>query len=528
MLDGLFSRQSFVVGAHLGSGMTRGPGGPVLLLLVVALATPAVYGQSKNAFDQPTEETNQSTKAHGVSALLAAAESATPVAVSPSSVGRPKYSFLRHNEDWSGFAGQDTSQTGDLFDSIKYIPLSDDGSVWVSLGGHIRIRTESWGRFGFGAATNHNDNFTLARLAVHSDIHFGKNFRVFLEGKTAGSTRRDLPGGHRTLDVDSLALEQAFFDLTLPSSKGEASLTIRGGRQALLFGKQRLVSPLPWSNTLRRWDGVSLIIKTRDGWKITGFYAQFVPVQKYTFNDADAQTEFSGIYATNKADGIDLYWLYLDKSDTTIVFNGTMGDEQRHTVGGRLWGKSQDKVFDYDIEGAYQFGDVGSADISAYMLAVELGLNLKGGLRVHFGFDYASGDEKASDSKVETFNHLFPLGHAFLGYIDTIGRQNILDFSAGVTLKPIDKLIMKLTGHFFYRADDSDSLYNAGGGIARAGGTGLDRKVGQEIDLTLKYPFTRHITGTLGYSHFFADTFLEQSGAHKDIDFLYLIMQYTF
>ena len=37
----------------------------------------------------------------------------------------------------------------------------------------------------------------------------------------------------------------------------DATLTLRPGRQMLLFGKQRLVSPLDWSNTMRAWDGVS-------------------------------------------------------------------------------------------------------------------------------------------------------------------------------------------------------------------------------------------------------------------------------
>ena len=34
------------------------------------------------------------------------------------------------------------------------------------------------------------------------------------------------------------------------------------------------------------------------GWSITGFYTHFAPVKKYDFNDADAGTQFFGVYAT--------------------------------------------------------------------------------------------------------------------------------------------------------------------------------------------------------------------------------------
>jgi hypothetical protein len=147
--------------------------------------------------------------------------------------------------------------------------------------------------------------------------------------------------------------------------------------------------------------------------------------------------------------------------------------------------------------------------------------------RVHLGFDYASGDDSPGGD-VETFNQLFPLGHAYFGWIDAVGRQNIIDVSPGVTFKPMDKMVVKLNGHFFWRAEEADALYNAGGAAIRAGGAGTPREVGSEIDLTVKYQFDRHLSGVIGYSHLFAGDFLEATGSHSDMDFGYLILQYTF
>jgi len=146
--------------------------------------------------------------------------------------------------------------------------------------------------------------------------------------------------------------------------------------------------------------------------------------------------------------------------------------------------------------------------------------------RLHVGFDYASGDDSNDDGDVETFNQLFPLGHAFFGYVDAVGRQNMIDLGAGVSLKPADRLTVALVDHNFWRADDA--LYNAAGGVVRAGALGSSSEVGNELDLTVKYALDRHAMVLLGYSHLFAGDFIEESGPDDDIDFAYVSVQYTF
>ena len=78
--------------------------------------------------------------------------------------------------------------------------------------------------------------------------------------------------------------------------------------------------------------------------------------------------------------------------------------------------------------------------------------------RLWLGFDYGSGDSNPADDKLETFDQLFPLGHTYLGYIDIVGRQNIIDVSLGLDLKPTKKTGFKLAHHFFWRAESTDAL----------------------------------------------------------------------
>ncbi len=445
--------------------------------------------------------------------------------VSAESAERPKLNVLRFNEDWSALKAIPEEEHKPL-DAFKYIPLDDDGQVWFSLGGQARERFESFSNFGFGEAND--DTYFLTRLRLHGDLHVSEYFRIFAEGKAAFSSERDLPGGARTLDVDELDVQNAFIDLNLPGDDFKGFL--RFGRQEMAFGKQRLISPLDWSNTRRTFDGV-LGQVTVDDWTVSAFYTLPTSILKYDFNHVDDDKTFYGLYGSGKlcdAASLDAYFLGLNNE--AVTFNGTTGEEDRYTVGARVWGKLAEAPVDYDLETAYQFGDVGPGDIHAFMVASQLGYQFTEAdfkPRVFVGFDYASGDD-ALGGDVETFNQLFPLGHAYLGWIDVVGRQNVMDLSGGVSFKPEKKTTAIVTGHYFWRASQDDSLYNAGGGVVRAGAAGSSQDIGMELDVLVKHALNTNTMLLAGYSHFFPQDFISESGSSKDIDFVYTSVQWTF
>ncbi|MBA2435044.1 MAG: alginate export family protein [Chthoniobacterales bacterium] len=440
---------------------------------------------------------------------------------------RPPYNPVsRWKEDWSGLRGRDRNTTGDAFDPLKFIPFNEDGSIWLSLGGGLRGRLEHFSNFNFNPSLD--ATYFLYHLLLHGDLHITKFVRVYIEGIDAQHSERNLPGGLRATDVNSADLNQAFLDLNFPVADG--TLTLRGGRQSFAFGKQRLVSPLPWGNAYRHWDGVTAIVESH-GWNATGFWSEFAPVDKYDFDEPDGQTKLFGLYVTHGKPvdplALDVYFLGLDKNDP-VTFNRTTGDEERYTIGGRVFGAFHG--FDYEVENAYQFGSVGSGDVSAWMLATEAGYTCKNAPlapRLWLGFDYASGDDGAGGD-VGTFNQLFPLGHAYFGYADVIGRQNIVDIHPGFSVKVGEKLTAKTEGHFFWRAEAADALYNAGGGVVRPGAPGTSTEVGSEVDVVANYKFGRHLDLELGYSHFFPGNFIKQTGPDEDIDFFYLQTQFYF
>ncbi len=443
----------------------------------------------------------------------------------PVAVRLPSYHNVRYEEDWAGLA--DDQRHG--WNALKSVPLDAAGRVRFTAGGQLRGRAEFWDNFGFSPSPAADDSFGLLRLRLHGDLAAGPYVRVFIEGKSALADGRSLPGGNRTLDTDSAELQNALLDIRLPL-EGPTSLTFRLGRQELQFGRQRLVSPLDWSNTRpRSFDGLRGIVRY-GGWRADAFWSRHVVNRKYRFNNHEG-ADFFGLYAAGPLGGsgwtLDTYWLGLE--DESKAFLGHRGTERRQTAGARL--AATRNSFDLDLESAFQWGTFADQEIRAWMLAVQVGRPFSGvrfSPRVSVGFDYASGDDSPSNDRLGTFNQLFPLGHAYLGYADFVGRQNIADFNQGLSLALMPKVTAKVEQHWFWRAAEADALYNAGAGVVRPGAPGTPRRVGSELDLTLDIKLNRHLAAGGGYTRFFAGPFLAATGPSEDLNFTYVQLQWTF
>jgi hypothetical protein len=108
-------------------------------------------------------------------------------------------SAVRYDEDWSVLRGWDLSQTDDFWDRVKFIPLTKDQNVWLTLGGQVRERLEYFNEFEFDAsAPEVSDAYLLSRFRLSADLHVSRYFRIFAEGKSALSTDRKLLGGNTT------------------------------------------------------------------------------------------------------------------------------------------------------------------------------------------------------------------------------------------------------------------------------------------------------------------------------------------
>jgi hypothetical protein len=441
----------------------------------------------------------------------------------------PKYLNLRYDEDFSYLDGPEGSYRSDLFDPVKWIHITDD--LTLTIGGEFRARLESETNKAYGSTEPAQDTFFLHRYFLHFDLRYRKLARVFVQGIHSQIEDRDLAllGIHE----NRWDLQQGFFDIRVLGE--EVPLTIRVGRQELQYGKQRLISPLDWSNNRRKFDAAKIFYQ-HEKFDIDFFYARPVPISvaEGLHRKPDTLREeahFYGVYTTLKAipnHTIDLYFLGLNDKGRRVNANGRAGDQSIYTIGGRIGGKTGQ--LDYDGELAGQWGKFAGDTVHAWMGAAEAGYTFEtcpGVPRLGIGFDYASGDDNPRDGTHDTFNQLFPFSHYYLGFIDATARQNILASNVNLTFKPVKKVTTRLAWYTFWNDAKRDALYNAGGAAVRRnvfGGAGHD--IGNELDLTIKYAMDAHQSVLFGYSHFWGNNFIRATGPSEDADYLYL--QYAF
>ncbi|OLI69651.1 hypothetical protein IXO151_14745, partial [Xanthomonas oryzae pv. oryzae] len=85
---------------------------------------------------------------------------------------------VRWAEDWSYL--KDPSKRKIPFDPLKYIPLNEDGDVYVSLSNELRVRSNTLTNPGL-VPGRHSQQQYLLRAFFGADFHVGEHFRLYTE-----------------------------------------------------------------------------------------------------------------------------------------------------------------------------------------------------------------------------------------------------------------------------------------------------------------------------------------------------------
>ncbi len=300
------------------------------------------------------------------------------------------FSLERWEEDYSYL--KDPSQRSDLWDPIKYIPLNKEGDANLSFGFQARYRYDYFNNRSFGPGVNDEDGFHLQRYLFHMDAHLGPNLRAFVQVDSSRLDGRE--GGPRYGDADDFDLQQGFIDLKT-SDDSNPYAYLRLGRQELVYGAQRLISPDDWRNVRRSFDGAKLSVSVPND-TIDFFLVRPVLIEKEQFDNDDPGTVFAGVYNVTSLPKVifegnsklELYLLALYQTRSSTA----KADVDTYTLGSRF--ETTPKPFDFDIEADYQFGDNESSSISAWSVATEAGYTLESAAftpRASIGLDIASG-----------------------------------------------------------------------------------------------------------------------------------------
>jgi hypothetical protein len=235
---------------------------------------------------------------------------------------------LRYEEDWR--PTREGLPAEKIFSPVKYIiPLDPLGRAYLSMGGEIRERYEYTDDPAWGDDPQDERGVFLQRYVLHGDLHVGPSVRLFCQLLSALENGR--AGGGSPVDEFKLTAQNAFVDLGDPER-----LVLRGGRQEVVLGSERLVSVREGPNVRRKFDGVRVLGKTA-GWQWSPMWLK--PAEDDT-GILDDQTDDSrtlwgldivGAPLILPRGSVDLY--YLGFRDKEAGYEQGEGGETRHSEG---------------------------------------------------------------------------------------------------------------------------------------------------------------------------------------------------
>jgi len=417
------------------------------------------------------------------------------------------------------------------------------GDFTYSAGGELRYRYMNEANRLRPGGPGRSD-YDLWRFTPYIKADYNDFIGGYVQAIDASMFGLDAPYTATPLDINRTDILQMYAELNL-GEVGDGKLKYRYGRQLLQYGSQRLLSPLGWANTMRNFEGHKMMY-TNSNWDIDAFSMQSVNAtsgninRPYSFDQANMSRQISGVYSTYKGvenNTYDFYYLYFDERNSSP----TLMDGRRHTAGTRIAGKQPIKegkklvgTWNWDVEGAYQFGqdNFGSSDyrgVQAGMLGALGGYTFEDVLwKPSLGsiFYYGSGDKDPTTGNITTFNTLYPLGHAYWGQIDNLSGQNLLDYGVQFGVKPHTKFNVVSQWHYFDQAQSTDRIYNVAGAALPGSGKG---NPGNELDIVGTYTYSKSFNLQTGYFWFFyGDAINKGPLARSDAEQFYLQLTYSF
>lgn len=470
------------------------------------------------------------TLAHGAAVAQEAVQSTTQPAQQPSGAAPTSQPVEPPGDPHSYFTTRAISATPApdppnyvhrASELAEWFGAEDAASLsWLDVGLEQNTRYEH--RQNYYPAGNLNDNRFLMRNRAYVGIReIVDPLRFGFEFQDARAFGNDFP--ETTGDVDENDILQAFGELYFKNAFADKHpLSFRVGRQSFDLVNRRLVARNGFRNSTNNFDG----FRVRAGdentpWEIN--ILAMMPVERFArqLDQPDDERWFYGLTGEfRQLDPGILFKPYYFVLDTDRKgFN--QYDRELHTVGLNVFGLLGESGFDYDVDGAWQFGKSERRNHRAFATHAELGYTFVNTWepRLAAFVDYASGDRHPFDRTNERFDRLFGASHLFYAPTDMFTRENLIQPGLRGTIKPIKGLTIESFYRAYWLASDSDTwspnnvraLYGRNGDF-----------IGHGLDLIAIFQVTHQLTIEIGYSHLTAGEFVQNLPNGDDSDFFYV------
>jgi hypothetical protein len=365
---------------------------------------------------------------------------------------RPALLSQRWQEDWSVLA--DPALRTEPFDALKYIPLSDDGTAYLSFGANVRERVESLDAALFGVAQHKSNTYLLDRLEVDADLHVD-GWQAFVQLQDDRAPGKISIG---PADADMFDLEQAF--IAHVGDLGDGVLKLRVGRQEFGFDLERFVSTRDGPNVRQAFDALWGDYEIGD-WRIISFAShptQYLNVA--AFDDyLDRDLVLDGFRVERRGVGPgDLAVYYLRYQNNAAHFAGASGREERNAVDihytASLGGVS------VDSEAMGQQGTIAGRPLLAWAFGGRVGYTFADAMwkpHPYLQFDAGSGNT-SKNGTFGTFNPLFPNG-TYFPLAGLTSYANLIHFKPAVIVTPTRNLTLQAAVGLQWRETTNDAVY---------------------------------------------------------------------
>jgi hypothetical protein len=397
---------------------------------------------------------------------------------------------------------------------------------------------QQWVRLGIGYDLSPDVNFYME---IIDSTAWGGNGSTLNAGNGgdplnhACSNNLSAAGAAQTGNGCRLGVRAAY--VLVRNLAGVQGLSMKAGRQYLIFGNHSLFGHFDWANTGYSHDGIQFQYANKNFESHLGWFRnsetdlpQGAPVGSATPNIANASGS-----GTSAGGDVDMFVFYnqiksvpgfliepyyvlysnnLGSNDNRAQGLGTAkhSNQLRHMVGNRI--EMRKGNLDFIQETAYQFGSMGDSSalntgnggdfgrknirINAWAMRNWIGYthyqsSMKP--RIAFNYDYASGDDKANctlaaaygpcSNKSGTFENFFPTNHIHMGYMDIQAWKNMSTPAFNFQFRPSKDDHFEFWYNNFNLAEKGDNWYRAAQGVyvySKAGNT--KKHVGDEYDFT--------------------------------------------
>jgi hypothetical protein len=344
---------------------------------------------------------------------------------------------------------------------------------------------------------------------------------------------------------------------------GVQGLSLKAGRQYVIFGNHSLFGHFDWANTGYSHDGVMLQYSTK---ALDSYFGWFRNAETDISQAAAVGSGNPNINGTGQAQnangdadmfifynqiksvpGFLIEPFYVDyKNNLGSADNRGQGmgqakhsDQTRHMIGNRI--EMRKGNFDAINELAWQFGQMGdSGGVNAIQNANGQTKNLHINAwatrnwigythyqsswkpRFAVNFDYASGDGRANCNiaagygnckSANTFENFFPTNHIHMGYMDVQAWKNMLSPSANFQARPSKDDHIEVWYTNLNLASAQDNWYRGSQGVYVFSKVGNTKKhIGDEIDFTWTHMFMDgKVAFQATYSYLFSGSYIQNN-----------------